>query len=268
MTSLEPPFDSAQGKRVSPVLSKAEGSPDSKIPQHVAVIMDGNGRWARKQGYPRYRGHEEGVNRVEEITRAADRAGVRYLTLYAFSKENWKRPADEVGFLMSLLAQFLDSKMKIMMENNVIFKVIGEVNDLPSMIQKKLEDWIQKTKSNTGLTLNIAFSYSSRFEITRACKTLVQKAVEGKLKPSEVTEELVAAELYTAGLPDPDLLIRTSGEMRISNFLLWQLSYSELYVTETLWPDFHEKDFLDALSAYAQRDRRFGLTEAQMEAKK
>lgn len=260
MTRLEPPFDSAQGKRVS--------SSDSKTPQHVAIIMDGNGRWARKKGYPRYKGHEEGVNRVEEITRAADRAGVRYLTLYAFSKENWKRPADEVGFLMSLLAQFLDVKMKVMMENNVVFRVIGEAGDLPSVIQKKLQDWIEKTKNNTGLTLNIAFSYSSRFEITRACKLIAEKVAKGLLKTSDITEDVFANELYTSGLPDPDLLIRTSGEMRISNFLLWQLSYSELYVTETLWPDFHERDFSDALAAYAQRDRRFGLTESQLEAKK
>lgn len=235
----------------------------NRIPKHVAVIMDGNGRWARSRGFPRYKGHEEGVNRVEEITRSADRLGVRYLTLYAFSKENWKRPAEEVGFLMSLLAQFLDSKLKVMMENNVIFKVIGETSDLPSVIQKKLEGWIEKTKSNTGLTLTIAFSYSSRFEITRACRSLAEKAAAGKIKPSEITEENFSHELYTSDLPDPDLLIRTSGEMRISNFLLWQLSYAELYVTETLWPDFKDEQFREALAAYAKRDRRFGLTESQ-----
>jgi len=235
----------------------------SKIPKHVAVIMDGNGRWAKRQGLPRIKGHEEGVNRVEEITRIADKWGVRYLTLYAFSKENWKRPADEVGFLMGLLAQFLDTKLKIMLENNVIFKVIGESSDLPSIIQKKLDTWIEKTKSNTGLTLTIAFSYSSRFEIARACRQLAQKAVDGKVKPSEITEDVFAHELYTADLPDPDLLIRTSGEMRVSNFLLWQLSYAELYVTETLWPDFREAQFREALEEYTKRDRRFGLTESQ-----
>ena len=238
-------------------------SPESKVPKHVAIIMDGNGRWAKRQGLPRIKGHEEGVNRVEEITRAADKLGVRYLTLYAFSKENWKRPADEVGFLMGLLAQFLDTKLKIMLENNVIFKVIGESSVLPSVIQKKLDGWIAKTKSNTGLTLTIAFSYSSRFEITRAARLLAQKAVEGKLKPSAITEDFFAGELYTSDLPDPDLLIRTSGEVRISNFLLWQLSYAELYVTETFWPDFREQQFREALAAYAKRDRRFGLTESQ-----
>lgn len=244
-------------------------APDSqpKNPAHVAVIMDGNGRWARSRGFPRHKGHEEGVNRVEEITRAADRAGIKYLTLYAFSKENWRRPAEEVGFLMSLLAQFLDVKMKSMLENNVIFRVIGDTGDLPSVIQKKLNDWIEKTKNNTGLTLNVAFSYSSRSEIVRAARKLAEKAVSGKIKPSEIDENLFSNELYTAELPDPDLLIRTSGEMRISNFLLWQLSYSELYVTEILWPDFHEADFLKALEEYRQRNRRFGLTESQIEAK-
>ena len=234
-----------------------------KAPKHVAVIMDGNGRWAKQRGFPRIKGHEEGVNRVEEITRSADRLGVRYLTLYAFSKENWKRPADEVGFLMSLLAQFLDSKLKVMMENNVIFKVIGESSDLPSVIQKKLDGWIEKTKSNTGLTLTIAFSYSSRFEIARACRILAEKVAAGAIKPMEITEELFSETLYTSGTPDPDLLIRTSGEMRISNFLLWQLSYAELYVTETFWPDFKDEQFCEALSAYAKRNRRFGLTESQ-----
>lgn len=237
--------------------------PAENIPRHVAIIMDGNGRWAQKRGLARILGHEEGVNRVEDITRAADKVGIRYLTLYAFSKENWKRPADEVGFLMSLLVRFLDSKLKVMMENNVIFNVIGEISDLPSIIQKKLTDWIQKTKSNTGLTLTIAFSYSSRFEIVRACRRIAEKVADGKMKPSEITENVFASELYTAQLPDPDFLIRTSGELRISNFLLWQLSYAEIYVTETLWPDFREDQLCEALVAYAKRERRFGLTEAR-----
>lgn len=239
----------------------------SKIPAHVAIIMDGNGRWARRQGSPRYKGHEEGVSRVDEVIRAADKAGVKFLTLYAFSKENWNRPADEVSFLMSLLAKFLDVKMKMMIENNVVFQVIGEIDDLPSVIQKKIYDGIEKTKNNTGLTLNVAFSYSSRFEITRACKSIAKKVLEKEINLLDVNEDLLSKELYTKNLPDPDLLIRTSGEMRISNFLLWQLSYAEIYVTETLWPDFHEKDFLEALEDYGRRDRRFGLTQAQMEAK-
>ena len=238
-------------------------SHDSKIPQHVAIIMDGNGRWAKKRGFARILGHEEGVNRVDDITRAAGKMGIRYLTLYAFSKENWKRPADEVGFLMSLLAQFLDSKLKVMMENNVVFGVIGEVSDLPSIIQKKLAEWIEKTKSNTGLTLTIAVSYSSRFEITRACRQIAEKVAGGEIKPSEITENTFSSHLYTSNLPDPDLLVRTSGELRISNFLLWQLSYAEIYVTETLWPDFREEQLREALDAYAKRERRFGLTEAR-----
>lgn len=239
--------------------------PSSNLPKHVAIIMDGNGRWAQQKGLPRFKGHEEGINRVEDTVRLAHASGVRYLTLYAFSKENWKRPAEEVSFLMSLLVQFLDSKLKMIMENNIVFRLIGELTDLPSVVQKKLEYWIDKTSTNTGMNLNIALSYSARFEIIRACQKIAEKVAAGNLKPSEITEDLFSASLYTGGLPDPDLLIRTSGETRISNFLLWQLSYAELFFTPVLWPDFREAQWKEALEEYARRERRFGLTEPKSE---
>lgn len=231
-------------------------------PQHVAVIMDGNGRWAERQGFPRVRGHETGVRRVEEITRAAQDAGVKYITLYAFSKENWQRPPAEVAFLMHLLSSYLDQKLKEMKENNLVFNAIGHLDDLPEATRKKIFQGMADTRSNTGLLVTFAFSYSSRLEIADACRKIAQKVMEGKLKPGEINEDTVSAHLYTANLPDPDLLIRTSGEMRISNFMLWQISYAELYVTEKYWPEFTRDDFFAALEAYQKRERRFGRTQA------
>ena len=237
--------------------------PQPNIPQHVAIIMDGNGRWAERRGFPRIKGHEAGVQRVEEIIRVAPKFGVKYLTFYTFSKENWNRPKLEVDFLMSLLSRELDKKLEEFKKNNVIFKVIGRIEDLSAEVQKKIERNIRETSVNTGLTVIMALSYSSRLEIVDACRALAEKAMSGTLKPETIDEKMISDHLYTRGIPDPDLLIRTSGEMRISNFLLWQISYSEFYVTEKCWPEFDEAEFGKSLQEYQKRDRRFGLTAQQ-----
>ncbi|MBN1687507.1 MAG: isoprenyl transferase [Candidatus Omnitrophica bacterium] len=234
----------------------------TNIPKHVALIMDGNGRWAKERGLPRIRGHEVGVERLEDIMHAAGDIGVKILTFYAFSKENWKRPEAEVTFLMNLLSAYLDKKVADLNKNNVVFNTIGRIEDLPEMIQKKIAKAKKETAQNTGVIANYAFSYSSRLEITRACQEIARKALKGEIKPEDITEETVQNHLDTAGMPDPDLLIRTSGELRISNFLLWQISYSELYVTEKYWPDFTREEFLKGIQEYQKRERRFGLTEA------
>jgi undecaprenyl diphosphate synthase len=230
------------------------------IPQHVAIIMDGNGRWAKKQGLLRIQGHEVGVQRVEEIIQAAQDKGIRYLTLYAFSKENWRRPKPEVEFLMGLLFNYLDKKIERLIKNNCVFNVIGETGDLGGTLQKKILQAVENSKKNTSLVVTLALSYSGRREILRACQKLAEQAVEGTIKPSEITEETFSRKLYTAGMPDPELLIRTSGEMRISNFLLWQISYAELYITQKFWPEFTRDEFEKALEDYAGRERRFGDT--------
>ena len=231
-----------------------------KIPRHVAIIMDGNGRWAQRQGLPRFRGHETGVQRAEEIIRVAPDYGVKYLTMYAFSKENWKRPENEVKFLMELLSQYLDRKLKDFMQNNVVFNAIGRLEELPPKIYEKLLRNMKETRNNTKLVATFALNYSSRLEITDACRKMAEEAVAGKLKPEDISEETLSRRLYTAALPDADLLIRTSGEMRLSNFLLWQISYAELYVTDTLWPEFTQEEFAKALQAFQKRERRFGRT--------
>ena len=232
------------------------------VPQHVAIIMDGNGRWAKKQGLLRVQGHEVGVQRVEEIIRAAQEKGIRYLTLYAFSKENWRRPKEEVEFLMGLLSSYLDKKIGALIKNNCVFNVIGELEDLAGTLQNKLTKAMEASRKNTGLVVTFALSYSSRREILRACKKIAEGAAQGKLQPDSITEEIFSKNLYTAGMPDPELLIRTSGEMRISNFLLWQISYAELYVTQKFWPEFTRDEFEKALEDYRRRERRFGRTEA------
>lgn len=232
----------------------------NEIPKHVAIIMDGNGRWAKQQGLPRIKGHEVGAQRAEEIIEAAQEMGIRYLTLYAFSKENWRRPQMEINFLMELLANYLDSRFEKLIKNNVVLNVIGEVADLPESVQKKLRKSMDASKRNTGLTVNMALSYSARDELVRACQKIAEKIRQGQLDPSQIDEELVAKNLYTAGMPDPELLIRTSGEMRISNFLLWQISYTELYVIQKLWPEFTREEFHKAIKDYQQRERRFGRT--------
>jgi len=234
----------------------------NEIPRHVAIIMDGNGRWAKRRGFPRIRGHEEGVRRVEEVVRAAQDMGIRYLTLYTFSKENWRRPREEVNFLMNLLSSYLDGKINGLIEDNVILNMIGELNDLPENLQKKLLRTRKDSEKNTGITLTLALSYSSRAEIVRACAKIAREVKSGKLDPDRIDEATVSGNLFTSGMPDPELLIRTSGEMRISNFLLWQISYSELYVTQKLWPEFTREELEKAVTDYRSRERRFGTTEA------
>ena len=224
--------------------------------------MDGNGRWTKSRGLPRIRGHQVGVERVEEIIQSAPALGIKYLTLYAFSKENWRRPKDEVSFLMELLGKYLDQKLEEMKRQNVVFNTIGHLDDLPAPIREKIVRNKQETRQNTGLVVTFAFSYSARVEITDACRVLAEKAAQGEIRPADITEATLARHLYTANLPDPDLLIRTSGEMRISNFLLWQISYTELYVTEKYWPDFTREELVKAIQSYQTRERRFGRTTA------
>jgi len=226
----------------------------SKLPAHVAVIMDGNGRWARKRGLPRAAGHRAGVERVRTIVRMSSDIGIKYLTLYAFSTENWKRPKDEVNTLMALLIEFLKKELAELHEKNVRILTLGDLSKLPRDVAAEIERAKNTTKENTGLTLNMAINYGARQEIAEA----VKKALIEKKDPDEVTESYVSSLLYTAGQPDPDLIIRTSKETRLSNFLLYQAAYSELYFTKTLWPDFDEAQFAKALKSYAERKRRFG----------
>lgn len=229
-----------------------------QIPRHVAVIMDGNGRWARARDLPRVAGHEAGSRAIGQTLEAARDCGVQFLTLYAFSAENWKRPADEVNALMRLLAKFLDEHTEEMLEKNVRLRTIGRTEELPAEVREKLRSALERSAGNTGLTVVLALNYGARLELTDAVRNLARRVASGELSPEAITPELISEALYTAGLPDPDLLIRTSGEMRLSNFLLWQLSYTEIYVTEKLWPDFGKEDFFQAVNAFARRSRRFG----------
>jgi undecaprenyl diphosphate synthase len=232
--------------------------PDLPIPRHIAVIMDGNGRWAKSRGKPRNEGHREGAKSVEAILEACGDIGVKYLTLYAFSSENWKRPISEVEGLMGLLTHFLKAKTTSLVDNNIRLKVIGAVEMLPPNSRKQLDKSIAATAGNDGLTLYVALSYGSREEIVRAAKILMEKSVRGDLKPGDLTVENFGDYLYTSDCPDPDLLIRTSGEFRISNFLLWQISYSEIYITDVFWPDFRRTNLEEAIADYQRRHRRYG----------
>jgi undecaprenyl diphosphate synthase len=220
--------------------------------------MDGNGRWARERGLPRIEGHRRGSESVRACTAACIEAGVPYLTLYAFSKENWQRPADEVGALMVLLDRFLAERTAEIMERNIRLRAIGHVQDLPDKARKRLEDTIAKSADNTALTLTLALSYGARTEIADAARQIAREAKAGTLDPESVNEDTISSHLYTADVPDPDLLVRTSGEMRISNFLLWQISYAEIVVTPKLWPDFAKEDLFAAMQEYARRSRRYG----------
>lgn len=233
-------------------------SSDPKNPKHVAIIMDGNGRWANQRHLPRTEGHRHGVERIREIIRICSDIKISYLTLYAFSKENWARPKDEVNFLMKLLGYYLDNELKDMQKNKIRFRMIGRLDELPVDIQKRIRRNIENTKDNPGLNLTLALSYSSRSEIVDSVKRISQKVKDGELAIDEIDEKLVSDSLFTGGIPDPDLLIRTSGELRLSNFMLWQMSYTEIYVTDKFWPDFGREEFLKALEAYKIRDRRFG----------
>jgi len=228
------------------------------VPKHVAIIMDGNGRWAQERGLPRIAGHEAGSKSIERCVLACLDTGVQYLTLFAFSSENWKRPALEVNALMLLLENFLNQKRDEMVREGIRLHHIGRIQELPSVCQRKLREVIDATASNTKLHFVLALSYSGRAEIVDAVKSLVRDTAAGTLSEADITPELIGSRLNTAGMPDPDLLIRTSGEMRISNFLLWQLSYTEIHVTKKFWPDFQREDFLAALEDYASRSRRFG----------
>ena len=227
-------------------------------PAHVAIIMDGNGRWAKQRHLPRVEGHRNGVESVRAVVRAAGEAGVKYLTLYAFSVENWNRPKDEVDTLMKYLARFLKNEIGELNRNNVRLEVIGQIYRLPEFVQKQLEKTKAALAKNNGLTLILALSYGGRTEIVEAVREIASKVKRGAIEPAEINEQVIAQHLYTRPWPDPDLLIRTSGEMRVSNFLLWQISYAELVVTQTLWPDFRKAQFNEALEEYARRHRRFG----------
>ncbi len=231
------------------------------IPRHIAVIMDGNGRWAQEKGLPRFRGHQKGGERIRDIIEGAIELGVGYLTLYAFSKENWIRPKEEVDFLMELLSLYLDQELPKLKENEIRFNVIGSREDLPPEIQKKVERNMRETGAYKKLVLTLALSYSGRIEITEAIQKIAEEVKAGRLSLASIDEAKIQQMLYTADLPDPDLLIRTSGELRLSNFLLWQISYTEIYVTDVLWPDFSKEELYKAIEAYQKRSRRFGLVE-------
>ena len=243
----------------------------NNIPQHIAIIMDGNGRWANERGKERSYGHQAGVEAVRRITSECTRLGVKYLTLYTFSTENWNRPADEISALMGLVLTSLEDE--IFMKNNVRFHVIGDIERLPESVQRKLQDTMDHTAGNTAMTMTVALSYSARWEITKAAKEIARKAVEqyieapacGQQYIYNITEQTVSDKMETSFMPDPDLLIRTGGELRISNYLLWQIAYTELYFTDTYWPDFDEAELHKAIESYQNRQRRYGKTGQQVE---
>ena len=235
---------------------------NSRIPAHIAIIMDGNGRWAKAKGLPRTAGHVEGGETVKKITEDATRLGVQYLTLYTFSTENWNRPVEEIEALMHLVLTNLEEE--IFMKNNVRFRMIGEMERLPQSVQKRLSECIERTSVNTGMTMIVALSYSSRWELTRAARMLAEDVKEGRLSSEDINEEMISSRLTTNFMPDPDLLIRTGGELRISNYLLWQCAYSEFYFTDEFWPDFTEESLRKAIADYQQRQRRYGKTGDQV----
>ena len=237
--------------------------PRDRFPRHIAVIMDGNGRWAVRRGLERVRGHQQGARIVRDIvTECArlrtDRGGPDFLTLYSFSMENWKRPHEEVSFLMQMYIEYLRQERSTMMENNIRFRQIGRWDNLPEPVLEEVNATLEQTRNNDGLTLVLALNYGSRAEITDAVQSIARAAAEGRLRPDEITEQTISQHLYTAGMPDPDLLIRTAGEMRVSNYLLWQISYAELFVSPVLWPDFGVPDLPAAICSFASRNRRFG----------
>ena len=228
------------------------------LPQHVAVIMDGNGRWAKRQGLPRIMGHKRGVDALKDLLRCCQDWGIQALTAYAFSTENWKRPQEEVDFLMTLFQRVLRQELREMVEENVQIKFVGNLQDLPRSLQQEISRSMEETKDNRGIQFSVATNYGGRQEILQACQAIAKLVQQGLLQPDEINEQVFESHLYTAGITDPDLLIRTSGEMRLSNFLLWQMAYGEIYITDALWPDFDRAEFHRALCAYQQRERRFG----------
>lgn len=236
----------------------------NNLPRHIAVIMDGNGRWAKKKGALRIFGHRNAVQSVKDITEASGELGIKYLTLYAFSTENWARPKEEVDGLMELLVNTLKKEIKTLMDNQVKLQTIGDTSNLPILCQENLQWAKDQTSKNDGLTLILALSYSGRWEITEAVKKIAEQVKGGNLEPASIRDKHIEQYLQTSGIPDPELLIRTSGEMRVSNFLLWQIAYSELYITPTLWPDFSKENLYEAIWSYQQRERRFGKTSEQL----
>lgn len=245
-------------------MSSKESIDKRKLPQHVAVIMDGNGRWAKQRGFVRTLGHEKGVDAVRHTVEAATELGIRFLTMYAFSTENWNRPKHEIDALMRILVKSLHAELKTFMNNNIRLQAIGDLKSLPPKSYLKLIETIEKTSANSGLTLILALSYSSRWELVEAARAIARKAAEGVLKPDDLDATMFSGFLSTSSVPDPELLIRTSGEYRISNFLLWQAAYAELYFTDTLWPDFDKEEFYKAIVCFQSRERRFGLTSEQI----
>ncbi|MDT8396590.1 MAG: isoprenyl transferase [bacterium] len=233
-------------------------------PRHIAIIMDGNGRWAAQRGLPRIAGHRAGVSTVRRVVEECARLRIPYLTLFAFSTENWRRPEEEVGALMVLLDQYLKRELANLMKNNVRLNTIGRLNDLPENVRRTLEDVTARSSANTGLTLTLALSYSGRDDIVQAVRRIAMDVSDGTLEPGAIDHDGFSSRLDTHDMPDPDLLIRTSGEMRISNFLLWEIAYTEFYVTQKLWPDFGDEDLHEALDEYKRRERRFGMTSDQV----
>ena len=240
-------------------------SDPSRLPQHVAVIMDGNGRWAQQRGLARLHGHRVGKDSVRAIVETSRRLGIKYLSLYAFSTENWHRPPREVDGLMGLLRRYLATELRKMMKHQIRLLAVGSLRRLPPAVRDALRSTIEATRSNTGMTVILAVSYGGREEIARAARSIARQVQRGELDPEQITAGTFAKHLGTNGIPDPDLLIRTSGEMRLSNFFLWQLAYTEMYVTDTLWPDFREREFMQAVAFFQQRQRRFGRTPEQAE---
>ena len=236
----------------------------NNIPKHIAIIMDGNGRWAKQKGAMRIFGHRNAIQAVREAIEGSGELGVNYLTLFSFSTENWSRPKEEVEALMDLLVQTIVAETGLMMKNKVRLNAIGDLESLPKSTYDKLVEVMKQTSANTGLTVNLALSYSGQWELTKAAQRIAQKVSEGKLSPGEITQQTLADHLDTAGIPDPELMIRTSGEYRISNFLLWQLAYSELYFSDVLWPDFRKEHLFAAIEDYQKRERRFGKTGEQV----
>ncbi len=236
----------------------------SKLPEHIAIIMDGNGRWAKRKGNERIYGHKNGVKAVRNTVEAAAELGISYLTLYAFSTENWNRPRTEIDALMSLLVTSLDSETKTLMDNNIHLRTIGDTESLPGRVRSHMQRTIDKTSGNTGTNLVLALSYSARWEILDALKLITKKVESGEVNSRDLSCDLISSHLQTSDIPDPELLIRTSGEYRISNFLLWQIAYAELYFTSTLWPDFAKEDFYEAICNYQNRERRFGKISEQV----
>jgi len=250
---------SASDEQIEKVLKKS-----GEIPKHIAIIMDGNGRWAKKRGLPRVAGHKRGVDTVKEIVEASAEIGVKFLTLYTFSTENWKRPKDEVSTLMRLLLNSLRDRVNELNDNDIRLTTIGNIESLPMAVRKQLDFDIERTRNNKKMVLNLALSYSGRWELLEAIKKITDSTVEGKIKSEDIDEKLVSSFLTTKNIPDPDLVIRTSGEFRVSNFLLWQIAYSEFIITETLWPDFSKYDLYDAIKIFQKRERRFGKVSEQI----